>query len=33
MGILRKGIAYVFVPLQGVCREVVLFGILLEVLD
>ena len=33
LGIWGKGITYIFEPLQGVCREIVLFCILLEVLD
>ncbi len=33
MSIPRKGIAYVFKPLHGICREIVLFCIFLEVLD
>ena len=33
MGSWRKGIAYVFIPLHGVCRKIVLLCILLKVLD
>ena len=33
MGIWRKDITYVLIPLQGILGEIVLFCILLEVLD